>query len=84
MKILCSILLLLIVILCGLSCQKEFSYEAGDAKGHLQKTSTGDCSPITVTGRYQKDTFMKAATNYIDIHHRPEFAPRHPQPDHPQ
>jgi hypothetical protein len=67
MKILCSIILLLTAIFFSSSCQKDFSFEAGYAKGLLEKTPTGDCSIITVTGSYQKDTLLKTSTNYVDI-----------------
>ncbi len=67
MRLLCSIILLLIVTFFSSSCQKDYSYEAGIAKGLLQKMPNGDCSPITVTGIYQKDSLLKTATNYVEI-----------------
>ncbi len=48
------------------SCQKDFSFEAGNAKGALVKDAAGDCAPILVNGNYFKDTILKA-TNYVDI-----------------
>ncbi len=48
------------------SCQKDFSFEAGNAKGALAKDAAGDCLPILVNGNYFKDTLLKT-TNYVDI-----------------
>ena len=67
MKILYSFILFLTAIFFSSSCQKDFSFEAGIAKGLLQKTLTGDCSPVTITGIYQKDTLLNSKTNYVDV-----------------
>lgn len=48
------------------SCQKDFSFEAGNAKGALAKDAAGDCAPILVNGNYFKDTTLNA-TNYVDV-----------------
>ncbi len=48
------------------SCQKDFSFEAGNARGALGKDAAGDCLPILVNGNYFKDTTLNA-TNYVDI-----------------
>ena len=49
------------------SCQKELSYEAGIAKGSLKKDGTGECLPFNVNGSYQKDSTLKAISNYVDV-----------------
>ena len=66
MKILRLILTIFFLGSIFTSCQKELSFEAGDAKGSLGKTTAGDCDPITVNGLYYVDTIMKA-TNYVDV-----------------
>jgi hypothetical protein len=48
------------------SCQKDISFEGGNAKGSLGKTTAGDCDPILVNGLYYKDTVMKAS-NFVDV-----------------
>ena len=48
------------------SCQKDFSFEGGNAKGTLGKTTAGDCDPINVSGLYYKDTATKP-TNFVDV-----------------
>ena len=48
------------------SCQKDLSFEGGNAKGSLGKTTAGDCDPILVNGLYYKDTTMKAS-NFVDV-----------------
>lgn len=67
MKILYLVILFLTTIFFTSSCQREFSFEDGIAKGLLQKTTNGDCSPMTVTGNYQKDTLLKTTTKYVAI-----------------
>ncbi len=67
MKCLCSIFFLVTIIFFNFSCQREFSFEAGTSKGFLQKNLIGDCSPMKVTGIYQKDTLLKAATNFVEV-----------------
>ncbi len=48
------------------SCQKDFSFEAGNAKGTLAKDALGDCVPSLVNGNFYKDTALNA-TNYVDV-----------------
>ena len=48
------------------SCQKDFSFEGGNAKGSLGKTVIGDCDPINVNGLYYKDTILKSS-NFVDV-----------------
>ncbi len=48
------------------SCQKDVSFEGGNAKGSLGKTTAGDCDPIFVNGLFYKDTTMKAS-NFVDV-----------------
>ncbi len=48
------------------SCQKELSFEAGDATGTLKADATGDCLPVIINGTYQKDTLLKS-TNSVDV-----------------
>ena len=48
------------------SCQKELSFEGGDATGTLKKDATGDCLPITINGTYKKDTLL-TTSNSADI-----------------
>ena len=66
MKTLRLILALFVIALAITSCQKDFSFEAGNAKGSLGKTTAGDCDPIFVNGLYYIDTTMKA-TNFVDV-----------------
>ncbi len=61
--------LLLAIFTLGLafaSCQKDFSFEAGNSKGTLLKTTAGDCDGINVQGIYFKDTLLKSS-NYVDV-----------------
>lgn len=61
--------LFIIVLTAGLifsSCQKEFSAEAGNARGSLKLNATGDCTPAIIKGTFKKDTILKT-TNYADI-----------------
>ena len=59
------------LFVCGLiifsSCQKELSYEAGLGKGSLKKDISGGCLPFNVNGTYQKDTILRAISNYVDV-----------------
>ena len=48
------------------SCQKDVSFEGGNAKGSLGKTTAGDCDPIFVNGLYYKDTTM-TGSNFVDV-----------------
>ncbi|MFN0081385.1 MAG: hypothetical protein ACKVOM_02615 [Ferruginibacter sp.] len=67
MKLLCSFMLFLATALVISSCQKEFSSEAGLAKGTLAKDAFDECMPITVTGSYKKDILLTQTTNYVDV-----------------
>jgi len=66
MKILRLLLAIFTIGLVITSCQKDFSFEAGNAKGTLLKTATGDCDGINVQGIYYKDTILRP-TNYVDV-----------------
>ena len=55
------------VLILNSSCQKDFSYEGGYAKGELQKTSLGECEPVAINGRYQKDSLLNNKINYVDV-----------------
>ncbi len=60
---------LILAIAAGLvfsSCQKELSFEAGDATGTLKADASGDCLPVIINGTYQKDTLLKS-TNSVDV-----------------
>jgi hypothetical protein len=48
------------------SCQKDFSFEAGNAKGSPGKTTAGDCDPILVNGLYYVDTTLNT-NNFVDV-----------------
>ena len=61
--------LFIIVLTAGFifsSCQKEFSAEAGNARGSLKEDATGDCAPVITGGTFKKDSVLKT-TNYVDI-----------------
>lgn len=67
MKLLFSNILILTILFFNTSCHREFSFEKTIAKGYLQKTPMGDCSPVSVTGTYQTDSLLKGATNYVEV-----------------
>lgn len=65
-KALLGFLLLIVLVF---SCQKERSYEKGNApesSGSLQSGTTGDCLGNVVSGIYKMDTVLNSA-NYVDI-----------------
>jgi hypothetical protein len=66
MKTLRLILAFLALGLAITSCQKDFSFEAGNAKGSLGKTTAGDCDPILVNGLYYEDTTLNT-NNFVDV-----------------
>jgi hypothetical protein len=66
MKTLRLILAFLIIGIAISSCQKDVSFEGGNAKGSLGKTTAGDCDPIFVNGLFYKDTTMNAS-NFVDV-----------------
>src|SRR5688572_13310740 len=65
-KVLIMLALLPVVIL---SCQKELSVEGGNIKpsdGILQADITGTCTGTTIGGTYKKDTSLNAS-HYVDV-----------------
>ena len=66
MKTLRLTLAFIVLAVSIVSCQKDFSFEAGNAKGSLGKTTAGDCDPIFVGGIFYQDTVMKSS-NFVDV-----------------
>ena len=58
---------LLLMLIIGIGCQKELSFENGNipAKGSLQSDGSGDCLPKTVNGVYLATTALVPANNTI-------------------
>jgi hypothetical protein len=48
------------------ACQKDLSFEAGNAKGNIVKDANGDCTGFNVTGNYFVDTVLTNAS-YVDV-----------------
>lgn len=63
------ICLLGIVLIGGIACQKELSFELGDspAEGSLQSDITGDCLPKTVNGIFAENSALVPTVNTITV-----------------
>lgn len=63
------IYLLGLVLIGGIACQKELSFELGDspAEGSLQSDVSGDCLPKTVNGIYVENTALVSTSNTITV-----------------
>ncbi len=61
--------LLALIVVIGIGCQKELSFELGDspAKGSLQSDVSGDCLPKTVNGIYVATTPLVSTSNTITV-----------------
>ena len=60
---------LALILLMGIGCQKEVSFELGatPAEGSLRSNATGDCLPKTVNGAYVATTALVPTTNTITV-----------------
>ncbi len=61
--------ILLVLVTLGLiitSCQKDFSFEAGNAKGNIVKDASGDCTGFNLQGPYQAGAVLTNAS-FVDI-----------------
>ncbi|MEQ1677460.1 MAG: hypothetical protein ABL876_12205 [Chitinophagaceae bacterium] len=61
--------LLALIVVIGIGCQKELSFELPDspAKGSLQSEITGDCLPKTISGAYIATTPLVPTANTITV-----------------
>jgi hypothetical protein len=61
--------LLALIVVIGIGCQKELSFELGDspAEGSLQSDVSGDCLPKTVNGIYISGTPLVSTSNTITV-----------------
>ena len=61
--------LLALIVVIGIGCQKELSFELPDspAKGSLQSEITGDCLPKTIAGAYIATTPLVPTANTITV-----------------
>jgi hypothetical protein len=61
--------LLALIVVIGIGCQKELSFELGDspAKGSLQSDVSGDCLPKTVNGIFIATTPLVPTSNSITV-----------------
>lgn len=61
--------LLALVVVIGIGCQKELSFEIGNspAEGSLQSDVSGDCLPKTVNGIYVAASPLVPTTNTITV-----------------
>ncbi len=67
MKIFKSVILVAVIILAFLSCQKEINFDNGGlSAGTLKKDAAGDCLPVTVNGIFKKDSDL-TNNNYVDV-----------------
>lgn len=64
-----SISLLALVMIAGIACQKELSFELGDspAEGSLQSDVSGDCLPKSVNGIYAENSALVPTVNTITV-----------------
>lgn len=64
-----SLIWLLLLTACVVSCKKEYSYEKGvfnPSSGSLQSGTTGDCLGSVVAGIYKADSSL-GDSNYVDV-----------------
>jgi hypothetical protein len=63
------IYLLGLILIGGIACQKELSFELGDspAEGSLQSDVSGDCLPKTVNGIYAENSALVPTANTITV-----------------
>ncbi len=66
MKIFRILLVFLTLGLIITSCQKDFSFEAGNAKGNIVKDASGDCTGFNLQGPYQAGAVLTNAS-FVDI-----------------
>ncbi len=61
--------LLGLIVVIGIACQKEESFELGNtpARGSLQSDASGDCLPKTVNGSYAAATPLVPTSNTITV-----------------
>lgn len=61
--------LLGLIVVIGIACQKEESFELGNtpARGSLQSDASGDCLPKTVNGTYAAATPLVPTANTITV-----------------
>ncbi len=65
MKISRSMLLLLMVFVSFLSCQRELFFD-GISSGFLKKDASGNCLPVTAAGAYKIDSLL-SGNNFVEV-----------------